>query len=268
MLIPATKSKFLTHWFTRYTQHYLRRSFHAIHLLGDPPQFDTAAEIPLIVCLNHSSWWDVLLGLFIETRLFGWEAYTVMDARQLQRYRFFSRLGVIGVDRSSLQGAREFLGYAETLLRERRRALWITPQGEMMSNYSRPIAFQPGIAHLAARLGEFYLARVTFQYEFWNDRLPEAFVSVSALERVEACGANFDRKAFLHAQEQALEAQLDALLLQVEQRDATQFRELLRGKDGISPTYDALRKVGSKLRGETFTPDHSQVITPQWKNRR
>ena len=68
---------------------------------------------PLIVCVNHCSWWDVLVGLFMETELFGCEWYTMMDARQLQRYRFFCRLGVIGVDRWLAQRTRPCLS-AET----------------------------------------------------------------------------------------------------------------------------------------------------------
>jgi hypothetical protein len=58
------------------------------------------------------------------------------------------------------------------------------------------------------------------------------------------------------------------MLEHVAARDASAFRPLLRGKGGISPTYDALRRAAARLKGEKFTPDHSQVITPQWKNRR
>jgi 1-acyl-sn-glycerol-3-phosphate acyltransferase len=268
MLMPASKSPLLEQCFVRYTRHYLRRNFCAIHLLGDPPRFTDDGQSPLLVCLNHSSWWDVLLGLYVETELFGWEAYTVMDARQLSRYRFLNRLGVIGVDRSSLAGAKEFLHYAENLLKDRRRALWITPQGAMLSNHQRPIVFQPGVSHLAVHLGDFYLAHVTFHYEFWQDRMPEAFVSISPVEKVRVCRETNDRKAFLHAQEHIQEAQLDALLKHVEQRDPAPFRTLLRGKGGISTTYDMFRATTAKLRGEAFTPEHGQVITPQWKNRR
>jgi 1-acyl-sn-glycerol-3-phosphate acyltransferase len=268
MLMPATKTPWLEQWFLRYTHTYLKRSFHAIHLYGERPRIESDGRTPLLVCLNHSSWWDVLVGLFMATELFGWEYYTVMDARQLQRYRFFCRLGVIGVDRSSLAGVKEFLPYAETLLKGRQRALFLTPQGVMTSNYTRPIRFQPGVGRLAPLLGDFHLARVAMHYEFWDERLPEAFISVSPVERRTVCGADFDRRRFVHEQELALEAQLDALLAAVRTRDPAAFHPLLTGKGGISPTYDAIRRIGAALKGERFTPEHGEVLTPQWKNRR
>ncbi len=267
MLIPAGKWPLLEHYFLLYTRHYLRRSFHAVHLLGERPQWEDDGHTPLLVCVNHSSWWDVLLGLLVETELFGWEWYTVMDARQLERYTFFTRLGVIGVDRTSLSGAKEFLNYSQNLLKGKRRSLWLTPQGAMLSNYARPMTFQPGLGYLAAGLEDFYYTRVAFHYEFWNERLPEAFVSVAPIERISTTAPGFNRKRFLHAQERALEIQVDALLQAVQQRDPALFHSLLRGKTGISPTYDTIRRVGAKLRGESFTAEHSEIETPQWKKK-
>ena len=210
-----------------------------------------------------------MLGIFVQKELFDWEAYTVMDARQLQRYKFLARLGVIGVDRTSLTGAKEFLKYSTALLQGQRRALWLTPQGTMTSNHTRPITFQPGLSHLAAGLDNFYLARVALHYEFWNERLPEAFVSVSPIEHIYNVNASLDsslnRKGFLHTQEIALQMQMDTLLAAVQARDASAFTRLLQGRVGISPTYDAIRTLGARLRGQTFTPEHSNLVTPQWK---
>ena len=79
---------------------------------------------------------------------------------------FFARLGIIGVDRTSLAGAKEFIDYASGLLKRRSRALWITPQGAMLSNHARPIRFQPGIGALAEQLGDFYSVTIAFHYEF------------------------------------------------------------------------------------------------------
>ena len=263
-MIPASKTPLLQAAFSRYTQWYLRRSFHAVHLLGEIPTFPDNSDLPLIVCMNHSSWWDVLLGLYCADTLFGWEWYGVMDARQLERYRFFARLGMIGVDRTSLHGAKEFLTYTEHLLKGKRRALWLTPQGEMLSNALRPVHFQPGIGHLALALEDFYITTVALHYEFWNERLPETFIALSPLERV-TVGANFDRRAFVRQQEARLQDQMDALALLAQQRNAANFRPLLTGKSGISTTYDLLRSVGARLRGERFRVEHGDIATPQWK---
>lgn len=266
-MIPAGKPAFYLPYVAPYVQRYLRRSFHTVHLLGAPPTFTDDGRTPLLVCLNHSSWWDVLLAFRVEKEFFGWERYGVMDARQLERYRFFNNLGMIGVDRTGLQGAKEFLDYAETLLRGQRRALWLTPQGAMLSNATRPLVFQPGLAHLAQRLGRFHLARVALHYEFWDDKLPEAFVSLSPVDLVEI-GADFHRRDFLHTQERLLTAELDTLLAAVRRRDPTEFVPLLRGATGISPTYDLIRRAAARLRGEAFSSDHSALQTPEWKKGR
>lgn len=262
MLIPARKTPPLERAFLLYTRRYLRRSFHTIHLLGNTPVFHDDGHTPLLICMNHSSWWDVLIGLIIAEDVFDWEWYAVMDARQLMRYRMFSYMGMIGVDRTGLNGAKEFLAYCRELLPGRRRALWLTPQGEMLSTSTRPLRFQPGLGHLASQIGPFHLCRVAVHYEFWNERWPEAFVSLSTPEFYREVT---DRKAFVCAQEQALEAQVDALLAAAQTRDASRFQPLLRGNVGISPVFDASRALLARLRGQKFVPGHGDVITPPWK---
>lgn len=265
-MIPAGPPTAFAPFVYDYVGRYLRRSFHTVHLFGEPPQFDDDGRTPLLVCLNHSSWWDVLFAFYFEREFFGWERYGVMDERQLQRYRLFSKLGMIGVDRTSLQGAREFLDYAERLLQGRRRALLLTPQGAMLSNEARPLVFQPGLAHLAQRLGSFHVVRIALHYEFWDDKLPEAFVAVSPIESYTA-GSSFSRRDFLHAQERQMEMELDTLLTLVRLRDPAAFTPLLHGKTGISPTYDLLRSLSARLRGRDFSSEHSAVTTPKWKKR-
>ncbi len=261
---PASKWPLLTDWFFRYTRSYLRRSFHAIRLLGEPPAFAENERTPLVVCMNHSSWWDLLVSFFLERELFGWDCYGVMDARQLQRYRIFAHMGMLGVDRTSLAGAREFLHDCEMMLKGRRRALWLTPQGAMVSNYHRPIAFQPGIGHLAARLETFFIVEISLHYEFWDERLPEAFISISTPRLLRISPSSFDPRVFVRDAEQRMQAQLDALLTCVRRRDPACFRTLLSGRSGASPTYDLFREIGARLRGEHFSPEHGDALTPPW----
>jgi len=266
-MISAGKPAFYMPYVVNYVRRYLRRSFHTVHLLGGAPSFTDDGRTPLVVCLNHSSWWDVLLAFYVGKELFGWEQYGVMDERQLLRYRLFSNLGMIGVDRTSLTGAREFLDYTQKLLDGQRRALWLTPQGAMLSNDVRPIVFQPGLAHLAQRLGTFHIARVALHFEYWDDKQPEAFVSISPVEHV-LVGSDFNRRDFLHSQERQLESELDTLLTTVRHRDPSAFVPLLQGASGISPTYDLLRSLSARLRGRSFSSEHSAITTPKWKKGR
>lgn len=264
-MIRAVKSPWLVRGFRLYNRHYLGKSFHRIHLDGDLNLLQGDGRTPMLLCLNHSSWWDLLLGVYLDELLPQWDCYAAMDERQLARYRFFSRLGVIGVDRTRLHGAREFVDHCRELLEGRQRALGITAQGAFTSNTARPVRFQPGIGAIAGKLGAFYVATVVFDYEFWSEKRPEAFLSVRPPERI-TVDAAFNRRDFVHTLERAMEAHLDSLAARRAPRDPQRFTPLLASNGGISPIYDALRKASARLRGERFVASHEEVVTPSWRS--
>ena len=257
-MIPAQKNRFVETWFQGYVHRYLRRSFHRMLISGDAPEIPDG---PLIVCMSHSSWWDPLLAFWLSRELLGWDGYGVMEERQLRRYPLFTRIGAFGVERESLRGGREFLQYANGLLRGRRRALWLTVQGAMVSNAVRPLRFYSGVASLVQGLGTVHLTTVVLDYEFWNEKRPEAFVSFAPVLAVTA-GPAFSRKAFLRDLEGRMEQQMEALADRQRQRDPSLFRIALAGGEGISPTYDALCRAGAWLRGTRYLGEHAAVATP------
>ena len=264
-MIAAGQSPIRERAFGAYLDWYLPRCFHTIYQVGSLGEFKDDGETPLLVALNHTSWWDVLLALYTERTCFGWERYGVMDERQLLRYRFFAKLGMIGVDRTSLGGAREFLNYAQKLLRGQRRSLWMTPQGAMLSTRTRPIRFQPGLAHIAGTLDRFCFTTVVVHYEFWEERLPEAFVSLSPIVTYRQEDVA-DRKRWQRAQEARMEAQLNSLMESVQTRDPSQFTMMLRGSAGVNPVYDALRRIRAAITGRKFHAEHGGIITPPWQS--
>lgn len=266
-MIISPKSPFLQRWFRSYNRNYLRRNFHGIHLDGDLASLQGDGKTPLLICLSHSSWWDLLLGLYLDDIGPDWDSYAPMDERQLRRYRFFSRLGVIGVDRTSLQGGRQFVDYCQTLLEGQPRALWITPQGAFTSNTARPVHFQPGLGCIAERLSVFYVTTVVFEYAFWSEKQPEIFISVRPLERVTVT-PDFNRRRFVSAMERCLEDHLDSLAARLVLRDPSLFTALMVGKHSISPTYDTVRAVTSSLSGQPFTRAHGESSTPAWRDQK
>lgn len=261
--VPWIKEGFLRY----YIRPYLQRHFHAIWLYGEPPTIGRLSTMPLVVCLNHSSWWDLFVPAYVEHLLLHHDVYTVMDAEQLRRYAIFSKMGVLGVDRSSLAGIKAFLNSTETLLKGRPRSLWLTPQGEMVSNYRRPLRFQPGLAHLARRLERFHLLFCAVHYEFWTERLSEAFIAFSELKTVDTSCQNWRGREFLQAQERRLEELLDTLLEAVAQRDVSVFHPLLKGASGNAAVYDLPRAVWARLCGRRYVGEHGAVPTPKWRER-
>lgn len=237
-MIRPRKSRLFVRMFRAYNRRLLARTFRRIHLDGDPSVLAPEGGAPLLICLSHASWWDPLLALLLDERVPGLDSYGIMDARQLRRWGFFTRLGMIGVDRADLADARRLLEYAPRLLSEPNKALWITPQGRFASLAERPLAFQAGIGHIAARLPRFRAATVVFDYEFWDSSKPEAFVSVRP-PTVHQGGA-LDRSAFVRSMERRMEDQIEALTALRIQRNSALFTPLLVGRSGAVPSaHDA-----------------------------
>lgn len=257
-MIPAAKNPYVQAWFTRYTRGYLRRSFHRVLLSGEPP---VRPEGPVVVCLSHSSWWDMLLAFWLSEDVLGWDGYGPMDERQLRRYPILRRVGVFGVDRESLAGGREFLAYSRTLLSEGRRTLWITAQGAMVSSQARPVRFYSGVAHLVQALGDCHVVPAALDYEFWDEKRPEALVRFGAPRRLRA-GEGPHRRVLLQELERDLEAEMDHLAAEMQTRDVSRFRVLLGSDGGISPVYDTLRRLSAGLRRERVEAEHGAVATP------
>lgn len=257
-MIPARKNRYIDEWFRGYTRKYLQRSFHRVLLTGKLPE---TPDGPVIVCTNHSSWWDMLMCFWLSRDVLGWDGYGPMDERQLRRYGVLTRVGVFGVDRETLQGSRDFLQYTRDLLTEQRRAIWITAQGAIVSSRLRPVRLYSGAAHLAQALGCCYVTTAAFEYEFWEEKMPEAFVSFGPMRRVEVTdGAS--RKRLLGELEEQIERQLDALAALRLERDLSAFRVLLSSKGSISPFYDALRGLRSRCSRQTHEQEHGAVPTP------
>ena len=257
-MIPARKNPYVDRWFRGYSRRYLQQSFHRILLAGDLPQ---APDGPLIVCLNHSSWWDLLVAFWLCRDLLDWDGYGPMDERQLRRYGILTRIGVFGVERESLHGGREFLGYATSILAGRRRVLWITAQGAMLSNDVRPVRFYSGVAHLAQALGPCHVTTLALDYEFWDEKRPEVFLQFGPMRRVEA-GEPVARRELLRGLEGELERQMDELAALRRQRDPSLFRVVLESGGGVSPVYDAWRRLNAWRHGEEYSREHGAVATP------
>lgn len=166
----------------RYFERRARRRFARVlmrgieHLGAWSP--DGTADRPLLVVANHSAWWDAVFPVIISCRRLRHDAYAIMDHEQLARFRFFRRVGVFSVNRADARSAMRTLRYADELLRDTQRVLWIFPQGRIVPNDARPILCEAGTAHLARMLGRSAIAPVAFRYEVGRDELPTACIDI------------------------------------------------------------------------------------------
>lgn len=240
--------------FRRYAARYIRRHFHALRLSKSGAPLPYSDE-PLLIVLNHPSWWDPLLGLVLSRLLPGREQFGAIDAVAVRQYRFFARLGFVGVDTASLRGAAEFLRVGRAILSEPSRAFWVTAQGRFTDVRERPLGLKAGVGHLAARLDRGLVLPVALEYTFWTERTPEALVRFGEPLRV-ADHPDLGGKEWTALIEDALTRTLDRLNAEAITRDPAKFTTLLEGRTGVGGVYDLWRRFRAALRGERFDPSH------------
>jgi 1-acyl-sn-glycerol-3-phosphate acyltransferase len=258
--VPAqlpTVSGLLLRWFTWYSRRYLRRHFHSLRVsrAGGPPE---SSGFPLVLYSNHASWWDPLVCLVLKDEFFaGRTAYAPIDAGMLARYGFFRRIGFFGVEQHTRRGSVQFLRTAEAVLQSSQALLAITPQGRFMDVRERPVQFEAGLGHLAARVQRALFVPVAAEYVFWEERLPEILVRFGAPVVVRpADPANFGADDWTRRFELELTSTQEALAEESKRRGVNDFQIVLRGGAGQGGIYDAWRSFRAKVRREPFTKEH------------
>lgn len=250
-------SPFWMRLFSRYVPGYIRRHFHAMRLACDGRPRENLNG-PLIVCLNHPSWWDPLMCVVLANRFFPERRhFAPIDARALQRYGFFRRLGFFGIEMESRAGAAEFLRMGTAILADPNATLWVTAGGQFTDARERPVRLRPGVAHLARRLDRGGILPLAVEYPFWQERTPEALALFGEPIRLEgaapAAAAKWNRRI-----EAALERAQDDLAALAKAQDGTAFDTLIGGRAGVGFAYDAWRRMRAVWRREHFQPGHGE----------
>lgn len=258
---PPDISGWAVRLFARYTRRYLRQHFYAVRL-NNEPQAAAFTGAPLIVYLNHASWWDPLVCLLVQQSLFAHrKAYAPIAADALARYPFFSRLGFFGIDQGTPRGALQFLNTSQRVLERPDTILWITPQGRFRDVRERPAGFQSGLGHLAARQQHGWMLPLAIEYVFWEERLPEVLLRFGTPMPLDALpprareGLNPAERWTIQLQ-QSLERAQDQLADEACERNPARFRLLLGGRAGVGPIYDTIRRLRAFCTGSTFRPQH------------
>lgn len=241
--------------FRRHAIRYVRRHFHAVRLSASGPPFPPASSDPLLVVMNHPSWWDPMIGLLLSSLMRDRDHFAAIDAEAVRAYRFFTKLGFVGVETRSLRGAAAFLRAGGAVMSRDAGVFWVTAQGRFSDVRERPLALEAGVGYLAARLTRGTVLPLALEYAFWNERTPEALVRAGEPLRVEAHPGRTG-KEWLAVIERELTRTLDALSAESMSRDPAKFVTILEGRSGVGGPYDLWRRFRAFVRGERFDPSH------------
>lgn len=104
---------------------------------------------------NHNSWWDGLVPLLLNEKIFRKRARAMMDEDQLKKIPFFRKLGTFSINRRHPRKALKSLAYAAGLLNDappgKGIGLWVYPEGKLVAAET-PIAIESGIPRLIRQL--------------------------------------------------------------------------------------------------------------------
>ena len=256
------RTDWLYRGFAKYAQWYVRRNTHAVRMLREGSEaFHELAGRPVLVVLNHPTWWDPLLAQVVANRFFSSrDNYAPIDAEAVQQYKFFERIGYFGIERDTRRGAARFLRIGEAALQQPDGALWVTAQGHFTDPRRRPISIRPGVAHLCRRLGEggreAWVLPLAMELTYWEERYPEALLAVSPPLLVD--GTPRSTQEWQERIEAALESTMDRLAAAAVAREAKAFETWLGGSAGVGGVYDFWRRTSAWLTGRRFDPSHSR----------
>ena len=244
----ARRSRLLLRLYGAFCKRDLASSFHRIRLLGQLPK----ADGPIVLCINHPSWWDVEVYGWMGTTIFADHiCFAPMDAPNLKRYSILERFGAFAVHANCNAGAYAFLSVAELVLRKPNGLLMVAVEGRYRDVRERPVRPMAGLAHLAKRVPRATFVPLALEYVFWGERRPNLLMSfgtpisgseLAACKTVEATARIAD----------ALEATMSALAEAGRSRDPERFSNLLKGRDGMSAPIDLWRRFAAFAGGPRF----------------
>jgi 1-acyl-sn-glycerol-3-phosphate acyltransferase len=213
----------------REAERQLSRHFNAVRLAkSQRPDLVTAHGKALILYLNHPSWWDPLICLYLAGQLFpDRRHYGPIDAGTSSRHRLFARMGFFGVETASARDARRFLTISQEILGRPDAALWIPAEGRSADPRERPVRLRSGIGYLASRVRQAVLLPLALECSFWEGQLPEVLVRFG--EEIPAGDAGMGASDWTAVLEDRLESALDALAAESLARDPARFDVLLDG---------------------------------------
>jgi 1-acyl-sn-glycerol-3-phosphate acyltransferase len=242
--------------FRWYARRFVSRHFHTVRLAGHTA---VREDLPLVLYANHASWWDPMMLMLLQQRMApGRTHYAPVDARAIERYAMFKRMGFFGVEQQHARGAVQFLRTSQAILNQPGTALWITPQGRFADVRERPLHFHRGLGALAARSRRTLFLPIALEYTFWEERLPEALVWMGQPTVVER-GEEFDEGTWTRLFERELLGLQERLAVAVMRRRSEDFQVILKGARGVTRAYDTWRALVARLRGRPFQKEHGTL---------
>ncbi len=255
-MLKVRRSKLYTLWFGWYSRRQFRRFFNSVRVVMQSGVREMDLGTPVIFYANHAYWWDGFWSQLCTEEFFHQRLHIIIEFQQLQKHRFFTRIGAFSLDQSRPRSLPATLNYAAELLsdhHERQNALWIFPQGKIENVDKRPLVFYRGTASIVSRLLEkvpgVYLVSVVSRIEYLEEQKPELFLSFREPHLVS--GENFPGADNLTAyMREMTENHLDELDEKIRNRRLGDTMTIIRGRASVNRKSEAFGRFMRMGRGK------------------
>lgn len=247
-LAPASPSPRFLRFFGGYSCRLLRKRFANVRLERTSEEVLHQAQAhhgPLIIAMNHPSWWDPIVGVAIRHTYFSDRpALSPIEMPMFERFRFMRKLGMFGIDPEHPDALTEMVRYVRTECdKQSLTAVFVTPQGTF-ADVREPIVVRPGIGALASNLPDARVIAILTELSFWHDKRPELLLQARECESpARPSTASWTR----HIRE-TMQNGAEELASLVIARDEDAFVPMLdRSGSDINPAFD----LWQRLRGRS-----------------
>jgi chlorobactene lauroyltransferase len=205
--IPADES----HWFIALFDHYVRFLFRRrFYRVWTDLSYNPSQENKTIYYLNHTSWWDGLIPLLLNRKMFRQNARAMMEDKQMNEHRFFKKIGAFSVNLSNPRAVITSLRYAVTSMQRPQACLFIYPEGEIVPFSIQKPSFKKGLAWIAKKCPAADVVPIGIYFSHKASDKPELFLKIGrALE--------FDRRENEETLNTFFEMELQHLLQKLQQ---------------------------------------------------
>jgi 1-acyl-sn-glycerol-3-phosphate acyltransferase len=178
--IPAQESRWFIFLFDLYIRSLFRRRFQNVWV---DQNYQPSKTSRTIYYLNHSSWWDGLIPLLLNRKLFRQNARAMMEDRQMREHGLFKRIGAFSVNLENPRSAVRSLRYAVDSMKRPQSSLFIYPEGKIVPFSTDKPDFKKGLGWIATQCPNVDVVPIGIYIDYAKADKPELFLKIgNALE--------------------------------------------------------------------------------------
>lgn len=224
------------------------RHFQSLRIANLERMPENGGEGPLVVFINHASWWDPLPILLLQLKLMPERvAYAPSDAEGLRKASSLRRVGSFPVATGTLSGTKTFIRDCRHVLSIPDAVLFVTPQGEFTDARMRPLKLRRGLAALLAKMDHVTVLPLAVEYTFWGDAKPEILASWGEPIQMEP-GRSVSIAEWQEALTTSLTTTMDELAEISIRREHWRFRNIVYGRMGKRNILELIADIKTVLR--------------------